>query len=254
MIPNTPTESEQAAVQAAEWVDRLREANAQDLVELRGWLRQSPENFEELMCAAAIDLAIQVLGDRNLPSSAQFLLNTERAIDLAPEVICAAAALAATQHPHIRASIRACAFAITADELAAEGIERLALQQLSQIPSDRGIATLEREALHIARTVARAWLQQRHSRQMPDDPFLMLAHWRERLWVLGARRVDMLIRTRCLGQPIRQVALSMTIDIRAVFHGMSRVYLHLMSTSDEGHPSPSIVFRLLNFFMLPFRR
>ena len=78
MIQNTQTGPERAAIQAAEWVDRLREANAQDLRALRDWLRQSPENFEELMCAAAIDLAIHVLGHHSWPSSAQFSQSTER--------------------------------------------------------------------------------------------------------------------------------------------------------------------------------
>jgi ferric-dicitrate binding protein FerR (iron transport regulator) len=57
-----PTDLMTVAAQAAQWIDRLREANAQDLEEFRVWLRP-PEHLEEFLCAVAIDFAIDTLAD-----------------------------------------------------------------------------------------------------------------------------------------------------------------------------------------------
>jgi hypothetical protein len=98
-------------------------------------------------------------------------------------------------------------------------------------------------------------LEQRQSRHRLDDPILRLAQWKERLWALGTRRVEMWVCTGCLGQPIRQVALSMAMDAGALLQESGRVYLHLTSTLDEGHPAhSSIACRLLSLLELRFRR
>lgn len=269
MIQKTVTGPEPVATQAAEWIDRLRDANAQDHSALREWLRQSPKHFEELMYAAAIDLAIHVLADRNLLTSVQFPQNTGHPVDLAPELDCAPAAVPATQQLHVDADrpgererlirllprIRACALAIIADEGAAEQIAKQALQRLRQLPDGRSVPNLEREALSTARAASRAWLEQRHSRHVPDDPLPLLAQWRKRLRTLGARRMEVLVCIGCLGQPIRQVALSMAIDTRAALQELSQGYLHLMGTLDDGQSSrSSIAYRSLSRLKLRFRR
>ena len=68
--PNNETELPTAVLQAAEWVDRLREScDRQVLGSWRDWVRQSPEHFEEYLCAVVIDLALVALWKPGAPRS-----------------------------------------------------------------------------------------------------------------------------------------------------------------------------------------
>jgi ferric-dicitrate binding protein FerR (iron transport regulator) len=53
------TEPPSADLQAAEWVERLKDScDRKMLQEWRDWIRQSPEHFMEYLCAVFIDLLL----------------------------------------------------------------------------------------------------------------------------------------------------------------------------------------------------
>jgi hypothetical protein len=224
MTRETPTELTTVAAQAAEWIDRLREADAQDLEEFRDWLRP-PEHLEEFLCAVAIDFAIHTLAD----------VDSLRGTD--------SAGPGDNRLPaHVLTQIRTCALAITGDDCAVGDVVSLVLQRLGRMAGDPRVDRIEREAISFARVAARAWLRERealarssveHTRALTGAADQTLEQWGQRLSPLGTRRAEMFVRTTCLGQSVRQIAAGMDINSSAVKKELSQMYLHFMNALEE---------------------